>query len=90
MFNVEDLAYINAYRKSVTSNGAPESREPIIYGKDVKEIQPFTLITLSAEQKTAVDRAKKYALEQSIQNAVRKQMTQLQSQVSPFSSLPSA
>ncbi|KAM7541070.1 hypothetical protein Aperf_G00000023973 [Anoplocephala perfoliata] len=80
MFNVEDLAYINAYRKSVTSNGATESREPIIYGKNVKEVPPFTLITLSAEQKTAVERAKKYALEQSIQNAVRKQMTQLQSQ----------
>ncbi|KAL5111957.1 hypothetical protein TcWFU_004370 [Taenia crassiceps] len=51
MFNVDDLAYINAYRKSVTSNGTSETQ-----------------------------RAKKYALEQSIQNAVRKQMSQLQSQ----------
>ncbi|VUZ57648.1 unnamed protein product [Hymenolepis diminuta] len=80
MFNVDDLAYINAYRKSVTSNIGPDSREPIVYGKDVKEVPPFQLITLSAEQKAAVDRAKKYALEQSIQNAVRKQMTQLQTQ----------
>nr|CDS33989.1 expressed protein [Hymenolepis microstoma] len=80
MFNVDDLAYINAYRKSVTSNNGPESREPIVYGKEVKEVPPFQLITLSAEQKAAVDRAKKYALEQSIQNAVRKQMTQLQTQ----------
>ncbi|VDK46931.1 unnamed protein product [Taenia asiatica] len=84
MFNVDDLAYINAYRKSVTSNGTSETREPIVFGKDIKEdikeVAPFTLITLSDEQKFAVERAKKYALEQSIQNAVRKQMSQLQSQ----------
>ncbi|CDS40428.1 Poly U binding splicing factor half pint [Echinococcus multilocularis] len=80
MFNVDDLAYINAYRKSVTSNGTSETREPIIFGKDIKEVAPFTLIALSDEQKFAVERAKKYALEQSIQNAVRKQMSQLQSQ----------
>lgn len=80
MFNVDDLAYINAYRKSVTSNGGTETREPVIYGKDIKEVTPFALITLTEEQKIAVERAKKYALEQSIQNAVRKQMSQLQSQ----------
>ncbi|VDD76710.1 unnamed protein product [Mesocestoides corti] len=64
----------------MTSSGGSETREPIIFGKEVKEIVPFTLITLSDEQKFAVERAKKYALEQSIQNAVRKQMTQLQTQ----------
>ncbi len=81
MFNVDDLAYINAYRKSVTSGGGSETREPVIFGKDIKETVPFSLITLSDEQKFAVERAKKYALEQSIQNAVRKQMDQLQTQV---------
>ncbi|KAL7062920.1 hypothetical protein AAHC03_0137 [Spirometra sp. Aus1] len=80
MFNVDDLAYINAYRKSVTAGGSAEPREPVIFGKETKETLPFQLITLSDDQRFAIERARKYALEQSIQNALKKQMDQLQTQ----------
>ncbi len=59
-------------------------REPVVYGKDTKDIEPFKLISLDDNQKFALERAKKYALEQSIQNALKKQIDPLKSQVCTY------
>ncbi|KER19953.1 hypothetical protein T265_11398 [Opisthorchis viverrini] len=53
--------------------------DTIVFGKNARP-QPFTLLPLNEDQKFAVDRAKKYALEQSIQNALNKQAAQLHQQ----------
>ncbi|KAA0186893.1 Poly(U)-binding-splicing factor PUF60 [Fasciolopsis buskii] len=53
--------------------------DKIVFGRNPRPT-PFSLIQLTEEQRFAIQLAKKYALEQSIQNALRKQAVQHQQQ----------
>ncbi|CAL8094995.1 unnamed protein product [Calicophoron daubneyi] len=74
-----DAGFASAFRKTLTSLPLPSPSDPVVFGTTNKQ-EPFTLMTLTDDQRFAIDRAKKYALEQSIQNALNKQAAQLHQQ----------
>lgn len=80
MINV-DLSVAAALRKSGGIISLMPMGDSIYFGTNIKQ-EPFTLLTLTDDQRFAIERAKKYALEQSIQNALSKQAAQLHQQVS--------
>lgn len=73
-----DANLATALRKG-TVLPAIQSTDGVLFGVNVKQ-EPFVLMTLTDDQRFAIDRAKKYALEQSIQNALNKQAAQLHQQ----------
>ncbi|KAA3680862.1 poly(U)-binding-splicing factor PUF60 [Paragonimus westermani] len=74
-----DSSLMNVYRQAMMSFPTSSPSDAILFGKNIR-YQPFVLLTLTEDQRFAVDRAKKYALEQSIQNALSKQAAQLHQQ----------
>ncbi|VDP38615.1 unnamed protein product [Schistosoma margrebowiei] len=78
MINV-DLSVAAALRKSGGIISLMPMGDSIHFGTNIKQ-EPFTLLTLTDDQRFAIERAKKYALEQSIQNALSKQAAQLHQQ----------
>ncbi|RTG83694.1 poly(U)-binding-splicing factor PUF60 [Schistosoma bovis] len=78
MINV-DLSVAAALRKSGGIISLMPMGDSIYFGTNIKQ-EPFTLLTLTDDQRFAIERAKKYALEQSIQNALSKQAAQLHQQ----------
>ncbi|KAH8860199.1 Poly(U)-binding-splicing factor PUF60 [Schistosoma japonicum] len=78
MINV-DLSVAAALRKSGGIVNLMPMGDSIHFGANTKQ-EPFTLLTLTDDQRFAIERAKKYALEQSIQNALSKQAAQLHQQ----------
>ncbi|VDQ06412.1 unnamed protein product [Trichobilharzia regenti] len=75
-----DLNVAAALRKAGALISPIPIGECILFGSNPKQ-EPFTLVTLNDDQRFAIERAKKYALEQSIQNALSKQAAQLHQQV---------
>ncbi|KAF7254832.1 hypothetical protein EG68_08109 [Paragonimus skrjabini miyazakii] len=74
-----DSSLMNVYRQAMMSFPTSSPSDAILFGKNIR-YQPFVLLTLTEDQRFAIDRAKKYALEQSIQNALSKQAAQLHQQ----------
>ncbi|CAH8841009.1 unnamed protein product [Trichobilharzia szidati] len=74
-----DLNVAAALRKAGALINPIPIGECILFGNNPKQ-EPFTLVTLNDDQRFAIERAKKYALEQSIQNALSKQAAQLHQQ----------
>ncbi|KAF6779835.1 hypothetical protein AHF37_00602 [Paragonimus kellicotti] len=78
-----DSSLMNVYRQAMMSFPTSSPSDAILFGKNIR-YQPFVLLTLTEDQRFAIDRAKKYALEQSIQNALSKQAAQLHQQEISF------
>ncbi|CAH8495900.1 unnamed protein product [Heterobilharzia americana] len=74
-----DLSVAAALRKSGGILNPIPMGDAILFGSNTRQ-EPFTLVTLTDDQRFAIERAKKYALEQSIQNALSKQAAQLHQQ----------
>ncbi|TPP61901.1 Poly U-binding-splicing factor half pint [Fasciola gigantica] len=66
-------------RRILTNHPVSSPTDLIFFGRNPRPT-PFSLIQLTEEQRFAIQLAKKYALEQSIQNALRKQAVQYQQQ----------
>lgn len=74
-----DSVLAKNYGQTVTVFPVSSPSDPIVFGTKVV-YQPFAMLALNEDQRFAIERAKKYALEQSIQNALNKQAAQLQQQ----------